>query len=226
MSSLSIHLQRVCNFKPRMALQIVICLVITLISCNRPFGSEKMNTRPPQSWVELIQHPKSSHLFIQSLEVSVTSYNGSDCRLSYRLQGEIDKLLIPDPQPSNRITGLWNHTCFEMFVGSADEPGYLEFNFSPSGEWAVFSLLDYRKPGPAPAFQTPVITTERKGNSFTLFVDIHGISIQNPKARIGFSAVLEDKNSSHSYWAISHHSEVPDFHNKADFYPLDHFRIN
>ena len=45
----------------------------------------------------------------------------------------------------SRVTGLWEDTCFEFFLADDSELGYVEFNFSPAGDWQVFRFSDYRK---------------------------------------------------------------------------------
>ena len=57
------------------------------------------------------------------------------------------------PLPADR---LWAYTCFEAFVGRAGAPGYREFNFSPSGQWAGWTFSDYRqRDDTAPALPAP-----------------------------------------------------------------------
>ena len=47
----------------------------------------------------------------------------------------------------DRLAGLddlWQHTCFELFIGAKNDAEYYEFNFSPSGEWAAYEFRNYR----------------------------------------------------------------------------------
>ena len=38
-------------------------------------------------------------------------------KVAYEIQGDIQKLLLPDPLLSpGRVLGLWESTCFEMFI--------------------------------------------------------------------------------------------------------------
>ena len=57
---------------------------------------------------------------------------------------------LPTPMPASNIIGvrrseLWLDTCFECFLGSAQEAAYLEFNFSPKGDWQCYAFEDYRQ---------------------------------------------------------------------------------
>jgi hypothetical protein len=72
---------------------------------------------------------------------------GNILTLAFVLECDLSRLRIPEPRSSRRAGGLWQHTCFEVFVMAEDGPGYREFNFSPSGEWAVYAFRSYRDGG-------------------------------------------------------------------------------
>ena len=66
-------------------------------------------------------------------------------QLRYRLQG-LAGLRLPEPSSTpSRRDELWQHTCFEAFVGRPDHNEYWEFNLSPSGDWAAYRFLAYRQ---------------------------------------------------------------------------------
>ena len=46
---------------------------------------------------------------------------------------------------AGRTDELWRHTCFEVFVGLPESEAYCELNFSPSGEWAMYGFVGYRR---------------------------------------------------------------------------------
>jgi len=50
---------------------------------------------------------------------------------------------VPSATPTRRDE-LWRSTCAECFV-RVGTSAYLEFNFSPSGDWAAYFFDDYRK---------------------------------------------------------------------------------
>lgn len=66
------------------------------------------------------------------------------------------RLLIPEPKNSARTDLLWEHTCFEAFIGLSGSPAYREFNFSPSGQWAAYAF-DYRQRVEQPETEAPQI---------------------------------------------------------------------
>lgn len=157
----------------------------------------------------LLPHPTSTPV-LTTLEVTLAQRAGV-LDLCYRLQGDIQNLCIPDVKaPKGHPTdGLWQHTCFECFLG-LEGGAYLEFNFSPSGDWAAYRFSDYRKLE-GPFFIDPQIRCERGSDGFELFVHVESPLI--PKhGHLQLSAVLEDTSGTISYWAIQHPKGKPDFH--------------
>ena len=47
---------------------------------------------------------------------------------------------MPPPAEPARVDGLWQATCFEMFLKHDDDDAYREWNFAPSGEWAAYDF--------------------------------------------------------------------------------------
>ena len=67
---------------------------------------------------------------------------GEILSLSFRVSGEY---AFGGPTAiGSRVTGLWEDTCFECFLANGSEQSYVEFNFSPAGDWQVFRFSDYR----------------------------------------------------------------------------------
>jgi len=74
-------------------------------------------------------------------------------------------LQIPATARPLPVDRLWAYTCFEAFVGRAGAPGYREFNFSPSGQWAGWTFSDYRqRDDAAPALPAPQLDWWRAGD--------------------------------------------------------------
>ena len=72
----------------------------------------------------------------------------------YVLRAEISRVRIPPAQSTARADGLWRHTCFEAFIMAPGTTGYYEFNFAPSGQWALYRFDAYRE-GMSPADLEP-----------------------------------------------------------------------
>jgi len=136
--------------------------------------------------------------------------------LSYVVNGRIGKLRLPPA----RTDELWQHTCFEAFVRSAAGPGYYEFNFAPSTQWAVYRFAGYRS-GMAVATESaaPRIAVRSSARHFALEAVIDLSPLPLPY-RLGLSAVLEETSGRKSYWALAHPPGKPDFHH-ADCFTLE-----
>ena len=80
----------------------------------------------------LERHPASDCTALRSVEACVSR---NPLRVTYVLEGDIERLRIPPPRPPRIAERLWQHTCCEAFIARMGLPGYHEFNFSPSGEW-------------------------------------------------------------------------------------------
>lgn len=85
-------------------------------------------------------------------QVAVACQRGDGVlRLVYRVITSPRGLVWPEAKAApGFVSGLWQSTCFELFIAAAPHQGqatpYLEFNFSPSGDWALFAFTGYREP--------------------------------------------------------------------------------
>jgi hypothetical protein len=121
-----------------------------------------------------------------------------------------------------RVDALWKHTCFEAFVAPADVPGYHEFNFSPSGDWAIYRFSAYREGvSPAQIGQAPQISLHRGAAGVELKATVRLESLADlrdaPRLKVALAAVIEDDNGRLSYWALRHAPGKPDFHHPNAF---------
>ena len=58
--------------------------------------------------------------------------------LCYEARGNLSKVEIPAAaETPRRRDRLWEETCLELFLGTADSGEYWEFNLSPAGHWNV-----------------------------------------------------------------------------------------
>ncbi|MBC7661032.1 MAG: DOMON-like domain-containing protein [Chitinophagaceae bacterium] len=141
--------------------------------------------------------------------------------IEYRLSGSIDDLVINEKaeHPCFRDE-LWKHTCFEAFIQDPKSSAYWEFNFSPSRDWAIYRFASYRSrivtEGELP-FEL-LIQQERYPRQLIMKVKIKGTpGVKLDGGRAGLSAVLEHKDDSRSYWALTHLGDKPDFHTIKSF---------
>lgn len=142
--------------------------------------------------------------------------------VTYVVKGVVDQLRIPPDRAARGVDDLWEHTCFELFVGAKNDVEYYEFNFSPSGEWAAYEFSNYRDGGPLRADELDVkIAVQRRAETLelsavVLLTDLPGIRL-DVCLSLGLSAVIEDLNGSLSYWALKHPPGKPDFHHADSF---------
>jgi hypothetical protein len=161
--------------------------------------------------VLLQPHPTTSCHSIREFAVEGRR-RGSQLHLSYRIRGEADLICWPRRQRTIRADELWRSTCLEAFVETAE--GYLEFNASPSGEWASYRFSGYRQ-GMAPAderLQVGSLVRQADRLELDLVLDLP------PSAgRLGLSAVIEETDGRICYWAAVHPASRPDFHHPDSF---------
>ena len=115
---------------------------------------------------------------------------------------------------------LWQHTCFELFVAERGMPGYHEFNFAPSGEWAVYAFAGYRRSvALGDTLQGPQIHIRQAEGRLELDAIVHLDSLIPAGAVLaaGVTAVIEDRSGGLSYWAVTHAGDKPDFHRAESF---------
>ena len=167
----------------------------------------------------LICHPQMENRIVSAIAVRVNWAPDGRLALTYTLTGDCAQLCIPSPKPAASVDGLWQHTCFEAFVSIQGDSAYREFNFSPSGEWAVYCFRDYRDRLPAAVAESvPEIITCRhdKGVELDARVRLPDLMSMQP-LRLALSAVIKDTRGALSYWALKHPLGNADFHHPEAF---------
>lgn len=151
--------------------------------------------------------------------------------LSGRIPADLQALAVPEAQEPvlrRRRDELWKNTCFEIFVGSADHPSYLEMNLSPSGDWNVYAFDKYRTAmRPASDSHPPLVRFERaqSGDVYEWHGSLRPTDaggelrqlLSSPGLVMGATAVLEYKTGEREYWALVHAGQQPDFHLRESF---------
>ena len=126
------------------------------------------------------------------------------------------RFVIPEGEPG-RADDLWQTTCFEAFLRTADAGEYREWNFAPSGQWAAYDFSGYReKSGDAEIISAPYVRME---DNFTWWALGATIALDaGAEWQLGLSAILEEKDGTKSYWALAHpDGDKPDFHDAVCF---------
>ena len=171
--------------------------------------------------VDLKCHPSAPAQRVDNIQVLVRRSASAELHVTYCLNGDIPQIRIPSAGAPRIGTRLWQHTCVEAFIAVEGQSAYHEFNFSPSGEWAVYAFLGYRNRGPHVGEIVPprigVCSTQSR-LELDILVRLDGLSTINQRAflRLGLSAVIEASDGL-SYWALRHPADKPDFHNADGF---------
>ncbi len=171
----------------------------------------------------LVCHPETPCDAIAQIAVDVER-KADDIVVRYEAQGRIGDVLVPARSASARADGLWQHTCFEAFIGAENGARYCEFNFSPSTEWAAYRFDGYRSGmGPMEDVAAVPILFEASETSLLLQATLPRAALTQwlggGPLRLGLSAVIEETSGRKSYWALRHPPGKPDFHH-ADCFVL------
>jgi hypothetical protein len=168
--------------------------------------------------VLLTCHAQSLASGVEGISVTITRGTSGDVTLTYRVFGETGALEIPARSTPHRIDDLWKITCFEMFIGNFEDENYLEYNFSPSGQWAAYRFASYRAEMNNLETAAPDIMFEQSVNALALTATVPLPDAWRERdLRAGLSAVIATKSGNNSYWAAAHPPGKPDFHHKDCF---------
>jgi hypothetical protein len=172
--------------------------------------------------VALKRHPETPCDAVTRVEVDVARLRPGNLSLHYCVAGRIGDLRIPAATISERVDGLWQHTCFEAFIRTAQGGDYFELNFSPSTRWAAYLFRGYRKDmSVAGDFEPPRFEVRSRDSCYELLVslELNGLSNLPSSAayQFGLAAVIEETSGHKSYWALAHPPGRPDFHHDDCF---------
>jgi hypothetical protein len=173
-------------------------------------------------FVSLLAHPHTPSEAVRRVAAAAEPAGPDSLRFRYLLEADPERVRVPaSAAHAGRADRLWTHTCFEAFIGLPQSPGYLELNFSPSGEWAAYRFESYRQ-GMLPAVlaAAPRLELRRSGARLELQAEVRCGGTEaaaSRRLRIALSAVVEDRDGRLSYWALRHACGRPDFHHPDSF---------
>ena len=147
--------------------------------------------------------------------------------LVWRLTGDLDALVLPEPSQSRRrCDGLWQTTCLEAFWGFAGQDAYWELNLAPSGDWNLYRLSHYRGPlTPVALVVPPAWQVRRSARELEVAVELDlgevaggdESGVAGLPLEVSLTAVIERVGEGVSYWALAHTGVEPDFHRRDSF---------
>jgi hypothetical protein len=141
--------------------------------------------------------------------------------MSYMLVGPSGELLIPGPAalPTRRY-GLWEETCFELFLAPKNALHYWEFNLSPAGHWNVYRFESCRQGmREEAAISSLPFDIEKQAGVLTLALEfsLGQIMTVDQVLDVAISAVIKHQDGGLSYWALTHCGPQADFHRRDSF---------
>ncbi len=162
----------------------------------------------------LLPHPQTPPSKVQRVSAKLRISDGL-AWLSYTVTPG-GSLKLPAPAAPVRKDGLWQTTCFELFV-RPDGEGYREFNFSASGAWAAYRFDSYREGMANLAMPArPDISVLQSEGAVEVTASF-AARLLGPEPALALSSVIEELDGTKSYWALAHPPGQPDFHHPACF---------
>lgn len=162
-------------------------------------------------------HPAHPPSVVRRIEARIIGFDANWLRARWRVLG-VDSLVVPPFAGKGRADGLWQTTCFELFLRQPGEAAYVEINLSPSERWNVYDFTGRREGMAERAMPREPECTLRLGSDIAIFDAAIPVSGLPPAPwQVGFNAVIEEKGDVRSFWSLVHPGEEPDFHDPACF---------
>ena len=137
------------------------------------------------------------------------------------VRGSLSKVSIPAAaEAPRRKDRLWEQTCLELFLGTADSGEYREVNLSPSGHWNAYRFTRYREGmREEPAIASLPFDVRRDPEALLLAaeIDIGKIVPAGKDLAVAVAAVIRTTDGGKSHWAPAHPASRPDFHRRDGF---------
>lgn len=138
-------------------------------------------------------------------------------RLRWKVE-DAGRVIVPPFAGKGRADGLWQRTCFELFLRAPGAQGYVELNLSPSEQWAAYDFTGYRAGMAGRAMPRDPECTVRRGGKVLIFDAAVPLAGLPPLPwDLGISAVIEEEGGVKSLWALRHAEGKADFHAPACF---------
>lgn len=137
------------------------------------------------------------------------------------VRGNLSKVSIPAAaEAPRRRDRLWEETCLELFLGTADSGEYWEFNLSPSGDWNVYRFTRYREGMREESAIASLPFDVRIGPDaleHSMELDLGKIIPAGETIEAGVAVVVKTVKEGSNYWALVHPGPRPDFHRRENF---------
>lgn len=133
--------------------------------------------------------------------------------LCYSVHGPLEQLIIPPASDYNDYKpALWRSTCMECFLRPEHDRAYVEWNFSPAGNWWVCAFESYRVAARKQPDKLQPLRIRTRQITGRLDLQTTIPLINGGTQRIEPAVILEHADGQRSHWASAHPEEKPDFH--------------
>jgi hypothetical protein len=179
-------------------------------------------TRTTPQTVALSCHPSSPTEAVRGVTASARIAGAGKLAVRFNIDADMARIALPPLTKPQRRDELWRHTCFEIFAALPEGDAYVELNFSPSSEWAMYGFVGYRRGMATIDVRRPPRVAVRptpRGLALEAVTYLEELPVPPPGStlRAGLAAVIEEKDGNLSYWALTHPSALPDFHHRLGF---------
>lgn len=114
-----------------------------------------------------------------------------------------------------RAFGLWEKTCFEIFLKKQNSTEYIEFNFSADMEWSCFHFDDYKEGmKDYQGVKIEDLIFDPKNCTFKATWKFDSL---DESFDCGITTIIQTKDLKKSFWALKHANLTPDFHDFRSF---------
>lgn len=167
---------------------------------------------------DLTFHPAHPPSLVRSIEARFIGFDSTWVRIRWKLLGAA-QLVVPAFSGKGRADGLWQTTCFELFLHPPGADAYVEINLSPSERWNVYDFTTRREGMSERPMPREPDCSMRHGTDMAIFdAAIPATGLPTLPWRCGMTAVIEEEGGVKSYWALNHgNPSAPDFHDPACF---------
>ena len=168
----------------------------------------------------LTPHPISKKSLVRAISVEWERKGEGNIWLRYHIEVDAADIKLPSLVTiPKRKDGLWETTCFEMFVHARESERYAEYNFSPSSNWAAYQFSAHREGMKSLELSDiPEISIDLDNGHMAVEITT-GLpnNMRGADLPMGISAIIEESSGQKSYWALAHPSGEPDFHHQDCF---------
>ena len=161
---------------------------------------------------QLVLHPDCTAGPIRSISAQIHPTE-SGCEAVFRVEGDMDAIVIPQKTAPERMDNLWKTTCFEIFWQPEGDSYYREFNLSPSLRWACYDFDDFRlnsRDAPVERIEQ-TCTNDARSLELTASID----SALPLPASVALNAIIETKEGDLQFWALAFADGKPEFHSEV-----------